>query len=192
MLAEEPPSIARVHETRPRGSQGSSSRRSRARGHTRQPLDDWLGDISDEDWSEDATRRAERRRATSADEELPVPEDDPGRGHTAERPAPTRPVAAAEAHRAAVERRRLVAGLVLVVVVALAAAIAVLLLRGGSGGSQAQTTPVARAHRHDARTDGDQSAAGAHHSLDDDADDHAIDARRLHLHPPRGHEAPAR
>jgi hypothetical protein len=141
MLAGEPPSIAHVHETRPRGNQGSSAGVNGAPPHE-ETLDDWLGDISDEDWSEDATRRAERRRATSAYEEPPVPADDLGRGHTAERPAPARPVAAAEAHRAAIERRRLVAGLVLVVAVALAAAIAVVLLRGGSGGSQAQTTPA--------------------------------------------------
>jgi Putative peptidoglycan binding domain len=138
VLAGEPPSIAHVHETRPRGNQGSSAGEHGARPHE-QPLDDWLGDISDEDWSEDATRRAERRRATSVYQELPVPEDDLRRDPTADRPPPARPVPAAQAHRAAIERRRLVAGFVVVVVLALAVVIAVLLLRGEG---QAPVTPV--------------------------------------------------
>jgi hypothetical protein len=127
-----------VNETRPRGNQGSSAGGDEARPHE-QPLDDWLGDISDEDWSEDAARRAERRRATSAYQELPAPEDDLWRESTADRPPPARPVAAAEAHRAVIERRRLVAGLVVVVVLALAAVIAVLLVRRGD---QAPVAPV--------------------------------------------------
>jgi hypothetical protein len=94
-----------------------------------EPLDDWLGDISDDDWSENATERAERRRATPAYLEPPGREEDFWRHPTADLPA--RPVAAAEAHRAIVERRRLVAGLMFVVVLGLAVVIPVLLLRGG-------------------------------------------------------------
>jgi Putative peptidoglycan binding domain len=137
VLAGEPPNIAHVHETRPRGYQGSVAGAVGARPHE-QALDDWLGDISDEDWSEDATERAKRRHATPADQERPVPERDLWRDPTADRPLPARSVAAAKAHRAVIERRRLVAGLVVVVVLGLAVVIPVLLLRGGG------QAPVAR------------------------------------------------
>jgi hypothetical protein len=104
-----------------------------------EPLDDWLGDISDDDWSEQATEIAERRRAKPTHQELSVPED-VSRDATADLAAG--PVAAAEAHRAIVERRRLVAGLVVVMVLALAVVISVLLLRGQG---QAPGTPVTEA-----------------------------------------------
>ena len=115
--AGELPSIAHVHETRPRGHQRSSGSTVEVRPNG-QPLDDWLGDISDDDWSENATERAERRRASPAYQELPSPEGDGWRDEAADPAA--RPVAAAEAHRAVIERRRLVAGIVVVVVLALA------------------------------------------------------------------------
>ena len=134
MTAGEVPSIADVHETRPRGHQRSSGSSVEARPNG-QPLDDWLGDISDDDWNEPATEPAERRGA--AHQELTSPEGDVWR-HEAADPA-ARPVAAAEAHRAVIERRRLVAGFVVVVVLAIAAVAAVLLLRGGD---QAPVTPV--------------------------------------------------
>jgi Putative peptidoglycan binding domain len=129
-----------VNETRPRGNHGSGSWTGAVgtRPHE-QPLDDWLGDISDEDWSENAAERAERRRATPAYQELAVPEGDLWRDPTADRPAQAAPGAVADAHRAVIERRRLLAGLVLVVVLGLAVGIAVLLLRGGA---QAPVTPV--------------------------------------------------
>ena len=138
MLAEEPPSIAPVRETRRRGSQGSAGAVG-APSHGR-PLDDWLGDISDLDWSENAAERVERQRATPASRGLPLPSGDLGREPTGRSPATTRPVDAAKSRRAVIERRRLVAGLVLVVVVGLAVVIPVLLLRGGG---QAPVTPVA-------------------------------------------------
>lgn len=100
------------------------------------PLDDWLGDISDDDWSENPPARTGRRFATPPNED-PVPEEDVRRNPTVDLPAG--PVAAAEAHRAIVERRRLVAGLALVVVLALAVVIPLLLLRGGG---QAPLAPV--------------------------------------------------
>jgi hypothetical protein len=128
-----------VHETRPGGHQGSSAGDVAARPDE-QALDDWLGDISDEDWSENATERAERRRATPAFQELAAPEGDLSRHPAADRPPPTAPVAAAEAQRAVIERRRLVAGLVLAVVLGLAAVILVLLLRG-EGQAPATTVP---------------------------------------------------
>jgi hypothetical protein len=133
VLAGRPPSIAHVNETRPRGNRGSASPAgaAAARPHE-QPLDDWLGDISDEDWSENAAERAERRRATPAYQELPVPEGDVWRDPTADRPALAAPGAAAEAHRAVTARRRLVAVVVALVVLGLAVVIPLLLLRGGT------------------------------------------------------------
>ena len=49
-----------VHEVRRRGPQGAVGKQP-----DRQPLDDWLGDISDEDWSEGAAELAEQRRAAT-------------------------------------------------------------------------------------------------------------------------------
>ena len=106
-----------------------------------QLLDDWLGDLSDEDWSENAAERAERRRATPAYHELAVPEGDVGRDPTADRPAQAAPVAAAHAHRSVIERRRAIAGLGLAAVLGLGVVIAVLFLRGGA---QAPVTSVAQ------------------------------------------------
>ena len=126
VLAEAPPSISRVHEARRRGDPGSSAGPIAAQPHE-ESLDDWLGDISDDDWSEKATEIAERRRATPAYQELSVPEE-VWRDPTAD--LLTGPGAAAEAHRAIVQRRRLVAGLVVVMVLAFAVVIPVLLLRG--------------------------------------------------------------
>jgi Putative peptidoglycan binding domain len=136
-----------VHETRPRGHQRSSgsSVDVRPNGH---PLDDWLGDISDDDWSEHPTERAERGHASPslAYQVLPSHEGDVRRPQAANPAA--RAVAAAEARRAVIERRRLVAGLVVVVVLAAAVVIAVLLLRGGgqapvaSVPASTSTTPV--------------------------------------------------
>ena len=97
-----------------------------------EPLDDWLGDISDEDWTENATRRAERRRATLAYQERPAREGDRRRDPSAVRPPRAAPVAADEAYRVVIKRRRLVAGLVVVGVLGLAVVIPVLLLRGGA------------------------------------------------------------
>jgi Putative peptidoglycan binding domain len=136
VTAGELPSIADVHETRPHGHQRSSRSTVEVRPNG-QPLDDWLGDISDDDWSENATGRAERRRASPAYQELPSPEGDVRRNHAADPAA--RPVAAAEAHRAVIQRRRTVTGLVVVVILALAVVIAVLLARGGG---QAPLAPV--------------------------------------------------
>ena len=136
MTAGELPSISDVHETRPRRHQRSSGSPVEVLPNG-QPLDDWLGDISDDDWSENTTERAERRRASPAYRELPPPESDVRQDDAAD-PA-VRPVAAAGADRAVIERRRLVAGLVFVVL-AVAVAITVLLLRGGG---QTPVAPVA-------------------------------------------------
>lgn len=93
----------------------------------RQPLDDWLGDVSDDDWGEKAGL-AEERRARPVGEERRARERDAGRDTAAQ----ARPVAATEARRAAVERRRAVAALVLLLVIGVAAAAAVLALRDGA------------------------------------------------------------
>jgi Putative peptidoglycan binding domain len=138
VLAEAPPSICQVHETRPRGDPRSLVGAIAAKPHE-EPLDDWLGDISDEDWAENATRRVERRRATLAYQELPVREGDRWRDPSADRPPPAAPVAADEAYRAVIKRRRLVAGLVVAVLLGLAVVIPVLLLRGEA---QAPVTAV--------------------------------------------------
>jgi hypothetical protein len=128
-----PPTIVSVNDIRPRfaGTVGARP--------DEQPLDDWLGDISDEDWSENAAERAGRRRGAPASQELPGPEGDDSRDSTADRPARARPFAAAEAHDAVIQRRRLVAGLAIVVVLGLAVGISVLLLRGGG---QSPVTPA--------------------------------------------------
>lgn len=130
MLAEETPTIAQVGETRLRGFPGSSPGAFAARPHE-DPRDDWLGDVSDEDWSENAAERADRRRATPVYQGLPVPAEDAWPEPTADRPGPDRPLEAESPHRAVIERRRLVAGLVLVVVLALGIGIPVMLLRSG-------------------------------------------------------------
>jgi hypothetical protein len=102
-----------------------------------EPLDDWLGDISDEDWSEDAARFAEQRRAT------PVRHESSTWDGRAVSPAQALPIASTETWRAAVERRRAVAVLVLLLLIGLAVA-AVLLLRDGADApvSTAPESPI--------------------------------------------------
>ena len=109
-----------MHDVRGRGRQGVVGKQPDL-----QPADDWLGDLSDEDWSEEAATFAERRRVTQE-------------GSYTERDglAPSRaealPAAPTDPHRATVERRRAVAALVLLVLIGLAGAAAVLLLRDGA------------------------------------------------------------
>jgi ferric-dicitrate binding protein FerR (iron transport regulator) len=97
-------------------------------------LDDWLGEISDDDWSEQPTDRVARRRATSDYQELSVPEGELLRDSAHARPTPARPVTT-EANRAVIGRRRLAAGLVLAAVLGLVVAIPLLFLRGGDQAS---------------------------------------------------------
>ncbi len=115
-----------MNETRPRGSSGHAVG-SQGREH---PDDDWLGDISDDDWGP-PQMEPEGRRVPPASGELPAAEGEPRRDRQA---LPT-----AGADRAVFGRRRLVAGLVLGVVVVLAGVMAVVLLRGDG---QAPVTPV--------------------------------------------------
>jgi murein L,D-transpeptidase YcbB/YkuD len=96
-----------------------------ARSRLSEPDDDWLGDVSDYDWSEHAAERAERGHATPPREGLVAVVDDSDR-------ATTEPVDAAEARRATVERRRIVAGLAVAAVLGIVIVIALVLLRGGN------------------------------------------------------------
>jgi peptidoglycan hydrolase-like protein with peptidoglycan-binding domain len=139
--AGQPPTIADMQETRPRAHAGPSAGAVGTRSSGPAP-DDWLGDISDEDWSETSTERAERRRATPAYQELPAPEGDVPREPVAATAPEPRPVAAVDAHRAVVERRRLVAGGALALLLGAAAVVALLLLRGGGDETTSATTPL--------------------------------------------------
>ena len=115
--------IGDMQQPGPRGRPSSSgAARSRAR---EQPADDWLGDISDYDWSEHAAEHDERDDATTSREGLVAVADDTGRPTSGA-------VDAAEARRAVVERRRIVAGLVIAAVLGVVIVVALVLLRGGS------------------------------------------------------------
>ena len=115
-----------MHEARGPGRQGAVGKQP-----DRQPLDDWFGDISDQDWSEDAAELAEQRRAAPVRQERSTPESHTERDGLAVSPAQALPAATTEARRA-VQRRRVVAALVLLLLIGLAAAAAVLLLRDGA------------------------------------------------------------
>ena len=183
--------IGDMQQPGPRGRPSSSgAARSRAR---EQPADDWLGDISDYDWSEHAAEHDERDDATTSREGLVAVADDTGRPTSGA-------VDAAEARRAVVERRRIVAGLVIAAVLGVVIVVALVLLRGGNETAvtppattttpatttPATTTPSTPTRRR--RRPGDADATDAeHHALDDDPGD-----RRLVLHAARGDEAPAR
>jgi Putative peptidoglycan binding domain len=136
MRAGSPRTMDHVQETRA----PVSGARSRPR---QQPVDDWLGEISDEDWSENAAELAERRRATPAYQELPMPPEEPWPESTVAASPPARSMRAPDPRRAAVERRRLVAGFVGVVIVAIVIAVPLLLLRGGNDTPTAATQDTA-------------------------------------------------
>jgi len=111
-----------VHEARGPGRQGAVRKRP-----DRQPLDDWLGDISDQDW--DAAELPEPGSATPVRQERSTPESYSERDGLAVSHAQAPPVATTESRRADVRRRRAVATLVLLLLIGLAAAGAVLVLR---------------------------------------------------------------
>jgi hypothetical protein len=112
-----------VHDARGPGRQGAGRKQP-----DRQPVDDWFGDVSDQDWNEDAAELGEQRRATPGREERSTPETRTERNGRDTRPAQDLPVTT-DARRAAVRRRRLVAGLVLLLLIGLAAVSAAVLLR---------------------------------------------------------------
>lgn len=125
--AEPAPTMLRMQESGVHGT---------ARIGPEEPADDWLGDISDYDWSEHAAERA-RLGGTTSREGLVAVIDDAGW-------AMPGPPAAAETRRETVERRRIVAGLVVAGVLGIAIAAGVVLLRSGSEPSAAApATPTA-------------------------------------------------
>jgi murein L,D-transpeptidase YcbB/YkuD len=102
-------------------------------------LDDWLGEISDDDWSEKPTARASQRAPTRT-REPGVREGIPPYDTTGARAAPVRPVAVVEARRAVIERRRLAAVVVLAIVLGIGIATPVVLLTGGEQATVTQPT----------------------------------------------------
>ena len=122
----------------PSTGRNASARGDGARPHE-SPLDDWLGDISDDDWSEPSTERAARPRDPPVHEEVTAGAGAPRRDTGSVRPPAARP-AAGEAHRAVVGRRRLAAGVVLAVLLGLGIGIPVVLLTGGEQATVTQPT----------------------------------------------------
>ena len=94
------------------------------RNRLSEPEDDWLGEVSDYDWSENAAAHAEAGRVRASPESDVAAVDDTDWEIR-------RPATGADAHRAAVERRRLVAGLGIAGVLGVVIVVALLLLRGG-------------------------------------------------------------
>jgi murein L,D-transpeptidase YcbB/YkuD len=135
--AGQAPSIPGVNETRSRRYRGASAPDREARPFV-DPLDDWLGEVSDEDWNEGAAEAAERRRSAPASQDVAFGEEDFGPEPPYDRP----PAGTATDRRAQVERRRIVAGLVALVLVGIAAAAAVVAFRGGSDTTTPPTTAV--------------------------------------------------
>jgi hypothetical protein len=117
-----------VNETRPRRASGREAGSERLED----PLDDWLGDVSDDDWSESATLPA--RAPSSPYHQPPVPA-----GEREAEPASRRSARTAGAHRTDVARRRVVAVLVLVSLAVLAGVFAFIAF-GGDDGTPATTT----------------------------------------------------
>ena len=119
-------SVRGVNETRPRRASG------REVGSERpdDPRDDWLGDVSDDDWSAGPTETVPRPRPS-------VPEDG-----LAGEPVARRPARASGADRTAVARRRLIAGALLVGLVGLAGVVAAVLLVGDDSPTTPVTQPV--------------------------------------------------
>ena len=101
-------SVRGVNETRPRRASG----REVGSDPADDPRDDWLGDVSDDDWSAGPTEPVPRPRPS-------VPDDMPAGAPVSRRPART-----SGAHRSAVARRRLIAGALLVGLVGLAGVVA--------------------------------------------------------------------
>ena len=178
--------MGHVNEPGRRGRQGASSGAAEA-SQREQALDDWLDDISDDDW--DATAHGIPRAASPVDQGVGVPEGDNWADPSVDRPAPTRFGARDEAHQAVVERRRIVAGLVVVVVVGLGVATSVLLLREGNE-TPVVTTIEPTTGTTQAPTETSPSDDHDHAQPEPPGDDHAGHGRRVHA--PRGHQAPAR
>jgi Putative peptidoglycan binding domain len=120
----------------PSSRRNASARAPGARPHE-SPLDDWLGDVSDDDWSEPSTQRAARPRDPPVHEELTA---GASRHDTGSVRSPAARPAAVEARRAVVGRRRLAAGIVLAVLLGLGIGIPVVVLTGGEQATVTQPT----------------------------------------------------
>ena len=120
-------SVHGVNETRPRRASG------REVGSERpdDPRDDWLGDVSDDDWSAGPTETVPRPRPSVTEEGL------------AGEPVSRRPARTSGADRSAVARRRIIAGALLVGLVGVAGVVAAVLLRGDDSPTTPVTQPVA-------------------------------------------------
>ena len=128
MAADGRRSVPGVNETRPRRSSG----REAGSESLEDPLDDWLGNVSDDDWDEGATPPA--RSPSSPYHQVPVPA-----GERAVAPASRRSARTAGADRSDVARRRVVAVVVLVSLAVLAGVFAFIAF-GGDDGTPATTT----------------------------------------------------
>jgi len=120
-------SVRGVNETRPRRASG------REVGSERpdDPRDDWLGDVSDDDWSAGPTETVPPPRPSVTEEGL------------AGEPVSRRPARTSGADRSAVARRRIIAGALLVGLVGVAGVVAAVLLRGDDSPTTPVTQPVA-------------------------------------------------
>jgi len=120
-------SVRGVNETRPRRASG------REVGSERpdDPRDDWLGDVSDDDWSAGPTETVPPPRPSVTEEGL------------AGEPVSRRPARTSGADRSAVARRRIIAGALLAGLVGVAGVVAAVLLRGDDSPTTPVTQPVA-------------------------------------------------
>jgi len=116
-----------VNETRPRRASG----REVGSDPADDPRDDWLGDVSDDDWSAGPTEPVPRPRPS-------VPDD----GFAGE-PVSRRPARTSGTDRSAVARRRIIAGVLLVGLVGLAGVVAAVLLLGDDSPTTPVTQPAA-------------------------------------------------
>jgi len=125
--------MARVSETPRSSSRGFPAGATEVWPDERSP-DDWLGEVSDDDWSEGAAERA-RRPVTTEDRSYP------GEHDVAGAPAPSPRKDSTGIDRRAIERRRLVAVLGIAAALGIAIAIPVVVLRGGSNEPAATPLP---------------------------------------------------
>jgi len=125
--------MARVSETPRSSSRGFPAGATEVWPDERSP-DDWLGEVSDDDWSEGAAERA-RRPVTTEDRPYPGVHDVAGA------PPPSPRQVSTGIDRRAIERRRLVAVLGIAAALGVAIAIPVVLLRGGSNEPAATPLP---------------------------------------------------
>ncbi len=94
-------------------------------------IDDWLGEISDDDWNESAGERAVGRPRGDRDDHAEPHGDDSYSAWADDRSRPSRSTDARDARDVALRRRRLAAVLVVATTIVVVTGIAVVTLRGG-------------------------------------------------------------